>query len=36
MARISLGTIMSDTMMSSILVWMLILPITFGLSHASL
>ena len=36
MARVSMGTTMSGTMMSSILVWLLILPIMFGLSHASL
>ena len=36
MARISVRTIMSGTMVSSILVWLLILPIMFGLSHASL
>ena len=36
MATISVDTTMSGTMMSSILVWTLILPITFGLSHASL
>ena len=36
MTRVSMGTIMSGTMMSSILVWLLILPIMLGLSHASL
>jgi hypothetical protein len=36
MARVSMGTIMSGSMMSNILVWMLILPLMLGLAHASL